>query len=554
MTPLRRAGAALAWALSGGIFLRKLAVPLYDPDLWWHLAAGREMVRRGGWMRTDVFSHTMAGVPWVNFEWLSQLAFYGVHRAGGLWAIYAFKILLSLSALGLLTWTARRCGARGGVLLSAAWAGFLLLRPRLFERTELFTLNFLPLLVLLALGARSSEKVRRALPWAVAGLMVLWVNLHAGFIYGLAALAAFAAGARWAEEDAAFVGALDRAFAWGLAAVLVNPDGPGIAGMFVEVFVGLRGAAVIDEWRPAAVAALPFFWAAFLAVGSASVWTVLRGPRRARLWVPPAVLFAVLGSGHYRSTVLLAFFAVPFLVSLAGALRPRAAAGLWAVVGVVIFLNAGALRRAFPRDPLAANKVPAGACRFILDNGVRGTLFNVYDEGGYIEWALGPERKSFIDGRYIFMPLLEEQTALLDLSQRGGGDAAWRAFMDRNGVDVAVTKSLFPSIVFPGAAPFPLRATNLMFPRDRWALVYWDDAGLVFLKRGAAFDALIKAREYRWVWPYNMDQMRYALGAGGMPLQAFRAELERHKAETGGTAAENEMRALLKPAPAGGAA
>ena len=257
-SPLRHArsrfAAALLWFLSAWIVVRKLAVPLYDEDLWWHLAAGREMIRRGAVPRTDVFSSTLPGTPWIDFEWLSQAAMYVLWKAGGLWALYGAKILLSLSVLGVLGWTFRRLGARGAVLVAACWAAFFALRPRLFERTELATLNCLAFLVFLVLAARSPGRARKALPWALSGMMVLWVNLHAGFIYGLAALAAFAVGARWAKEDAGFIRALDRAFTWSLAAVFVNPYGPKIVEMFVEVAVALRGApALIDEWRAPAV-------------------------------------------------------------------------------------------------------------------------------------------------------------------------------------------------------------------------------------------------------------------------------------------------------------
>src|SRR5436190_17219043 len=58
--------------------------PAADGDIWWHLAAGREMVLRGALLFADPFSVSGAGRPWVDVHWLFQLAVFGLHRACGL--------------------------------------------------------------------------------------------------------------------------------------------------------------------------------------------------------------------------------------------------------------------------------------------------------------------------------------------------------------------------------------------------------------------------------------------------------------------------------------
>src|SRR5689334_3832879 len=53
-------------------------------DTWWHLRAGLEMVRSGGILATESFSHTAYGMPlYHNHEWLTQLVFFGLYRTGG---------------------------------------------------------------------------------------------------------------------------------------------------------------------------------------------------------------------------------------------------------------------------------------------------------------------------------------------------------------------------------------------------------------------------------------------------------------------------------------
>src|SRR6185312_11448936 len=75
--------AAVLVALGVGAFLAGLTA-ISDGDIFWHLAAGREMVHRRAWLHTDPFTLSAAGRPWVDVHWLFQLAGYGIYRLGGL--------------------------------------------------------------------------------------------------------------------------------------------------------------------------------------------------------------------------------------------------------------------------------------------------------------------------------------------------------------------------------------------------------------------------------------------------------------------------------------
>jgi hypothetical protein len=46
---------------------------LSDPDTYWHIATGRWILVERAFPRHDIFSHTAAGQPWVNMEWLAQI-------------------------------------------------------------------------------------------------------------------------------------------------------------------------------------------------------------------------------------------------------------------------------------------------------------------------------------------------------------------------------------------------------------------------------------------------------------------------------------------------
>src|ERR1041384_5550918 len=74
-----------------------------DGDVWWHLAAGREMWERGAWLTTDPFSSVAAGRRWIDVHWLFQLGAFAVHSRWGLAGLVACKcVILGGGAIALL--------------------------------------------------------------------------------------------------------------------------------------------------------------------------------------------------------------------------------------------------------------------------------------------------------------------------------------------------------------------------------------------------------------------------------------------------------------------
>ena len=76
--------------------------PSSDGDIWWHLAAGREMLARGGLLFTDPFSVSAAGRPGVDVHWLFQLGAYAVNQLLGLGGLVLVKCVMIGLGAGLL--------------------------------------------------------------------------------------------------------------------------------------------------------------------------------------------------------------------------------------------------------------------------------------------------------------------------------------------------------------------------------------------------------------------------------------------------------------------
>jgi hypothetical protein len=143
--------------------------------------------------RVDPFSATMSGQPWYAWEWLYDVLIVAVHHGLGLNGVVFGTAAIMASAFVLVFRFAMR---RGGslpitlfllVLSLGASAIHFLARPHV--------LSWLLAVIwfeVLDSGAAGREKARRL--FYLPLLMLLWVNLHGGFLLGFALLAVYLVG------------------------------------------------------------------------------------------------------------------------------------------------------------------------------------------------------------------------------------------------------------------------------------------------------------------------------------------------------------------------
>src|SRR5258708_39710413 len=97
-----------------------------DPDIWWHLHNADYLVHHHSLPRSDMYSFTVSGYPWMNHEWLAELPYYFAWRALGLSGIDAVAVgILSLIFLGVLFLSYRECGNYKAAVLASSYTVFL---------------------------------------------------------------------------------------------------------------------------------------------------------------------------------------------------------------------------------------------------------------------------------------------------------------------------------------------------------------------------------------------------------------------------------------------
>jgi hypothetical protein len=239
----------LFWSLLAGPLSNR---PLADADIGWHIRTGEQILATHSLPRTDSFSSTMQGQPWFAWEWLYDILLGILHQVGGLNGVVWLCALLVAAIFTMLLSQLLRRGT--GLLLAIALmllaetASMIHLYARPHIVSWLFSLLWF--VVLERWGdwdgrdhwdddrwGDDQRSLPRWIPWFFPVSMLLWVNLHGGWLFGLAllgiyALAAFVESVRVRKNDAfAAIRASHRAramtwaFAVSAAATLVNPYG-----------------------------------------------------------------------------------------------------------------------------------------------------------------------------------------------------------------------------------------------------------------------------------------------------------------------------------------
>ncbi len=151
-----------------------------DPDLWWHLQTGQDIVASRAIPQTDIYSFTKAGSEWVTHEWLSEVVIYATYRISG-WAGLLFVFSGFITAAFYLVY--RRCTGKPYIAAFAILLAVAASSPLFGVRPQMITLLLASTFIALLTDYSNDGKSRR-LYWMVP-LMLLWVNLHAGFALGL---------------------------------------------------------------------------------------------------------------------------------------------------------------------------------------------------------------------------------------------------------------------------------------------------------------------------------------------------------------------------------
>jgi hypothetical protein len=474
---------------------------LGDAGIGWHIRTGQQILATHAIPHMDSFSSTMAGKPWFAWEW-----FYDV-VVGELEAKFSLNGVVWLTAIviaAVFAWTFRllieratqMCIALGLVLiaLSASTIHFLA-RPHIVS--WLLTLTWF---WVLDSSERDSAASQKRL-WLLPPLMLLWVNLHGGWLVGFVLLGIFWLNAAWtwlrAKENSlqdllAKISAAKRTrqLMWvtllSAVATLANPYG---WRLHAHVYSYLSNRFLmdhIDEFQsPNFHGVAPKFFLALLLITLAAL--AFRG-RELRLSSVLTLLFAIY-AGLYASrnipvsALLLVMILGPLLSSRASRastqgffhrmrnmeLKMRGHA--WPVLAVLFTLyiaaNGGRLDSTLLMNAhFDPNRMPADAANYLVGHDVKGPVLAPDYWGGYLIYRLHPKAQVVLDDRHDLYgeDFFKSYLKLIHV------EPGWKDFLRGHASSCVVV-------------PKQSALASVLAESAEWKAIYSDNVAIIFIRR-----------------------------------------------------------------------
>jgi hypothetical protein len=351
----------------------------------------------------------MHGQPWISTQWVAQVLYakaYGLFGWSGpvVLAASGFAVTFAL----LTRFLSRRLSESATLIFVAIAitlaAGHMLARPHALA---------MPFMMLWVGGLISAADRRRAPSFWLLPSMVLWANLHGGFVFGLVLVAPVALDAVLGAEPQQRTSLIRRWMIFGIAALSAGCCTPyGWNSLLASRKILSLGDVLplITEWRPADFGSFGTFEICLLAGIGLALWRGIK--------LPPTRILLLLGLLHMalaqgRAAEILALLAplvlaAPLAEQIGGAENPKFSSrfsprfsltqpmrGAW-FAGIAMVLLAGTLVYASVHtfEP-NVRQSPVEAVTELKKLHL-ARVFNDYDFGGYlIASGVAP----FIDGR-----------------------------------------------------------------------------------------------------------------------------------------------------------
>jgi hypothetical protein len=407
-----------------------------DPDTAWHLAAGDLILKLKAVPLHDSWSFTAGDERWYNLSWLFDILLSRLFALGDFAALFDATILIFCLSIALMAWHVAQRGAHLLVITLLLLPGFMLLHSVMLARPNMMSVVFALMFYRQLYRHQETLSLRPMLP--LPFVMLLWVNMHGGFLFAFALMAAFFAGGMTCPERRLVFRHFLYLTLGCLLATLVNPYGFEIYYGAYKTLTASFDRAHLLEWQPAAVGR---HWLLTLLLVLV-LW--LRGkdktvPLADRLLGPFLLLMAFSSLRYSLMAVylMLPYLALSLTARLEASWMASAAQRIQAIMthdcakkdvrflGVCLLPLLACLvlftpraRDLFREDELGfpEENYPDEEADFIETHYPHLRFYNDYNIGGYLAYLWRGRVKLFVDGRAssLYSPDLLEDYIVME--------------------------------------------------------------------------------------------------------------------------------------------
>jgi len=437
--------------------------PITDPDLWWHLASGRYIVENQNIPTSDIFSYTNYGKEWIDHEWLSQIIFFFAYNTFGASGLVLMKTVLIVFAFYFLYLRSRlHMGATFSILTlyavaSLSWNTWL-------NRPMIFTFFFVAILLfLLDLYDRDDSDYLFLFPI----LIIVWANLHAGFIVGILITLIYSLGYLFEKKNAK---SKRLFFFTGVSIVtsLINPYTYRLLLYPLQYSYNSIHPLFIMEWQSPSFHVFSIYELMLLVL----IFIFVKSQDVPFHHIFLTLTFVHLSLFAIRNISLFALVIAPIVMMYLEKYIVKLSSGSenerFGIGTVEKFINRMTLPRKIKRGlmgrfipgftytlvilaliipvynyfeygpslDVSPYGFPDRAVEYLLDENPEGNLFNSYRWGGFIIWNAYPDYKVFIDGRAdMYGDFIYEYLNVHRL------DSTWRETLEKYDVKIVIIPS-----------------------------------------------------------------------------------------------------------------
>ena len=415
--------------------------PIVDPDFPFHLKTGEYIYQHGEIPKDDPFSFYGEGFTtdrerFTLYQyWITQILFYKLYSVTGPPGIIIMRASVFSGFIFLLWFVLRKRGLYSSLLIATLTA--IMFQAVKTDRPQFF--SFLFTLVLVLLLERFREKPESHAPlFFIPPLMLLWANMHAGFVFGIAVIVIYTL----AEAFKYFVNKPFFGSSLKEKSVLI---------LSVTAFVTLLFSYINPVFNEQILTTLESH-------ANADYATIIYGINRE--YISPVREMSLYFGNRVATTIFFCLLGFVSIISLFNITRRRSTD--ITVIAVIIFSSIASMAavRYIPffiatALPLSRNyslfensefpdkfkklyigyillsvfyvyaivfglknnsqiliydktEYPEAAADFLLENRIGTNIFNQFNKGSYLLWRLYPHYRLFNDTRFISLEAVRD--------------------------------------------------------------------------------------------------------------------------------------------------
>jgi hypothetical protein len=476
--------------------------PIADGDIFWHLAAGREILNNRHLLFTDPFSYTTPGIQWIDLHWLFQILSYVTFCISGYYGLLLVKGFIITTAVFLLLSNTRTLTS---LVVIASLFIFCIYHFRYLVplRPGIFTLLYLSSFLFLL--EKYSEKPHSGFIIALIPLQVLWNNTQGLFMIGPAIVALHIAGIftdQIRESNAArhAISAYVKSKRFRTLAItfltlcisgMATPYGvkgflfpfrllkqitPGHANQYSNLIAEntpLFKMTGTDQ---------SFYVLIFVILCAIALFNVVAAGKKTKSWhLYLFTCFAILAFMAQRNLILFLFATIPLLKSNLEhfSLKFSIPAKKPILYGCTIIISlyttlitaSHFMMVTSIGNPISPFCHPVRSTQFLSAHPLNGNIFNADRYGGYLLWHLYPSKKVYIDTRLS----MRDRSFFSDYIALLNNPVEFSRIIDKYNIT---------AVALPAFIPLYTKLIRDLYHNPDWKLVIADGSEALFVRQG----------------------------------------------------------------------